>query len=167
MLSDIEVLDHADENFRMRTACRIPDTPGADVKPGAKGFPTVPISRMVPRSFITNLRSGITNLRSGDTVRAGAPTPLRGIAFGGDAGVGRVEVSGGGGRSWTAATLGRDEGAYSFRQWQATLTLPGKGPRALMVRCAKADGLAQPAEPRWNPGGYMRNVIESTQVIAA
>ena len=43
----------------------------------------VPISRMNPRSFITNVKAG-------DTLRVGAPTLVRGIAFGGDTGVARV-----------------------------------------------------------------------------
>ncbi len=58
MLSDIEVLDHADDQYWMKTAYRIPDTPNADVKPGATGFKTVPISRMNPRSLVTNLADG-------------------------------------------------------------------------------------------------------------
>jgi len=33
-----------------------------------------------------------------------------------------------------------------------------------MVRCTNNDGLAQPAEPNWNGGGYMRNGIETTSV---
>jgi Mo-co oxidoreductase dimerisation domain len=60
----------------------------------------VPISRMVPRSFITNIKAG-------DTVRAGAPTLARGIAFGGDAGVARVDFSSDGGKSWQPAQLSK------------------------------------------------------------
>jgi DMSO/TMAO reductase YedYZ molybdopterin-dependent catalytic subunit len=55
MLNDIEVLDTPDENYWMATAYRIPDTPHASVKPGETGFKTVPINRMVPRSFFTNV----------------------------------------------------------------------------------------------------------------
>ena len=35
-----------------------------------------------------------------------------------------------------------------------------------MVRCTNENGLAQPDTPNWNPGGYMRNVIESVDVVA-
>ena len=66
MLSDIEVLDAPDDNYWMKTAYRIPDTPHASVTPGEKGFKTVPINRMVPRSFFTNLTDGAT-------VKPGAP----------------------------------------------------------------------------------------------
>ena len=58
MLNDIEVLDAPDDNYWMATAYRIPDTPHANVTPGQTGFKTVPINRMVPRSFITNLTAG-------------------------------------------------------------------------------------------------------------
>ncbi len=80
MLNDIEVLDAPDDNFWMKTAYRIPDTPHASVKPGQTGFKTVPINRMVPRSFFTNVTDEAT-------VQAGAPALVRGIAFGGDCGV--------------------------------------------------------------------------------
>ena len=58
MLSDIEVLDKPDDGYWMKTAYRIPDVPGANIKPGQTGFKTVPINRMVPRSFVTNLTDG-------------------------------------------------------------------------------------------------------------
>src|SRR5437899_1348394 len=84
MLNDIEVLDQPDTNFWTTTACRIPDPPHSNVQPGQTGFKSVPISRMVPRSLITNIKPG-------DTLQAGAPTLARGIAFGGDTGVSRVD----------------------------------------------------------------------------
>ena len=159
MLSDIEVLDHGDDQYWMKTAYRIPDTPNADVKPGATGFRTVPISRMNPRSFVTNLRRG-------QSVTAAAPLPVRGIALGGDAGVARVDVSGDNGKTWLPARLGADEGKYSFRRWNATVWLAGKGDHVLMVRCANTAGVVQPLVPNWNPGGFMQNGIESTPLTA-
>jgi DMSO/TMAO reductase YedYZ molybdopterin-dependent catalytic subunit len=159
MLSDIEVLDHADDQFWMKTAYRIPDTPHASVRPGETGFGTVPINRMVPRSWATNLAAG-------QSVAAGAPVAVRGIALGGDTGVARVDTSTDGGASWQPAALGPDEGKYSFRRWTATLSLAEKGGHALMVRCTNADGAVQPAEPNWNPNGFMQNGIESTPLTA-
>ncbi|HVA12374.1 MAG TPA: molybdopterin-dependent oxidoreductase [Stellaceae bacterium] len=55
MLNDIEVLDNADTNFWMKTAYTIPDTPHADMTPGQANITMVPIGRMNPRSFITNI----------------------------------------------------------------------------------------------------------------
>jgi hypothetical protein len=36
-----------------------------------------------------------------------------------------------------------------------------------MVRCTNSSGEAQPDTPNWNPGGFMRNVIEQTAVKVA
>ncbi len=160
MLSDIEVLDQPDTNFWMKTAYTIPDRPHANMKPGETGVKMIPINRMVPRSFFTNLHSG-------GSVPAGKPSLARGIAFGGDCGVKKVEISTDGGRNWAKAQLGKDEGKYSFRQWRASFTLPSHGKYTVMVRCTNENGIAQPDTPNWNPGGYMRNIIESIDLVAA
>lgn len=159
MLEDIEVLDQPDTNYWMKTAYKLPDTPGANMKPGETGVPMVSITTMVPRSFVTNLQSGAK-------VEAGAPLAVRGIAFGGDCGVARVDISIDGGKSWQEAKLGKDEGKYGFRQWQAEPTLPTPGKHNVMVRCTNENGVVQPDTPNWNPGGYLRNVIESTDLVA-
>jgi len=159
MLNDIEVLDELDTNYRMTTAYTIPDTPHASVQPGETGFKSLPINKMVPRSFITNIKAG-------DKLQAGVPRLARGIAFGGDTGVARVDFSSDGGKSWQQAQLGKDEGKYSFRQWQLSFT-PAPGPHVLMVRCTSSSGKTQPDTPNWNPSGFMRNVIEQTPTVAA
>jgi DMSO/TMAO reductase YedYZ molybdopterin-dependent catalytic subunit len=160
MLNDIEVLDQPDTNFWTKTAYTIPDTPHASIRPGQKGINMVPITRMVPRSFITNIKAG-------DTLRAGASTLARGIAFGGDSGVSRVEFTSDGGKSWQQAQLGTDEGKYSFRQWQISFTPSVRGGHVLMVRCTSSNGETQPDTPNWNPSGFMHNVIEQTAVVVA
>jgi len=160
MLNDIEVLDAPDRNYWMQAAYLIPDTPGADVKPGETGFKTVPINRMVPRSFFTNVSDATT-------VRPGAPVPLRGIAFGGDCGVARVELSADGGNTWQDTTLDGDEGPYSFRRWTAQVVAPASGRLILMARCTNTRTVSQPAKPTWNPAGFMRNVIESVHLTVA
>ena len=159
-INDIEILDQPDDNFWMKTAYTIPDTPHADMKPGQTGVKMTPINTMAPRSFVTNIKSG-------QTMQAGAPTLVRGIAFGGDTGVARVDLSSDGGKNWHPTTLGKDEGKFSFRQWQAQVTLPAKGDYTLMVRCTNSSGVPQPDRPNWNPSGFMRNVIEATPVTVA
>jgi DMSO/TMAO reductase YedYZ molybdopterin-dependent catalytic subunit len=160
MLANIEVLDAPDENFFEKTAYRVPNTPHASVKPGQTGFKTVPVSRLVPRSFFTN----VTNA---SIVEPQAVVPVRGVAFGGDTGVSRVELSADSGRTWQPAALGRDEGAYSFRQWSTQITTPQSGALTLQVRCTNTKGEAQPTEPNWNGGGLMRNVIERVELRVA
>jgi Oxidoreductase molybdopterin binding domain/Mo-co oxidoreductase dimerisation domain len=159
MLNDIEVLNAPDDNYWMATAYRIPATPHASVRPDQTGFATVPINRMVPRSFFTN----VTN-RS--VVQRGATSPIRGIAFGGDCGVSQVEVSADG-RNWSKAILGPDEGKYSFRRWSTQLTAANSGKMSFQVRCTNAKGEQQPAEANWNANGFMRNVIEQIDLTVA
>ncbi len=160
MLSDIEVLDQPDTNYWTARGYRLPNTPFGNVKPGDSNFKLIPVTRNVPRSFITNIRSG-------DTIKTGAPTEARGIAFGGDCGVAKVDLSLDGGKNWLPTQLGKDEGKYSFRQWQTRFALPARGDYDLMIRCTNTKGEAQPAFPIWNPAGYMSNTIETTHVSAA
>jgi DMSO/TMAO reductase YedYZ molybdopterin-dependent catalytic subunit len=159
MLSDIEVLDKPDDDYWMASAYLIPDTPYANIVPGQTGVKNVPINRMVPRSFFTNVPADAS-------LPAGVRVPVRGIAFGGDTGVAKVELSADGGKSWLPTRLGADYGKYSFRQWQTDVTLPQKGSHALMVRCTNLAGSVQPGSPNWNNGGFMRNVIETVKVTA-
>ncbi|WP_024507862.1 molybdopterin-dependent oxidoreductase [Bradyrhizobium sp. ARR65] len=157
MLSDIEVLDKPDDNYWMTTAYTIPDTPHASIAPGQTGVKMVPINRMVPRSFITNIETGAS-------IHVGVGSVVRGIAFGGDAGVSKVEFSADGGMSWREARLGKDYGKYSFRQWETDLTLTQAGSHTLMARCTNAQNVVQPSTANWNNSGFMRNVVEPTQV---
>jgi DMSO/TMAO reductase YedYZ molybdopterin-dependent catalytic subunit len=158
MLSDIEVLDEPDDSFWMTSAYTIPDTPHANIAPGQTGVKMVPINRMVPRSFFTNITEG-------SSFRADTQFPLRGIAFGGDSGVAKVELSADGGKSWQPTMLGKDYGKYSFRQWETKLALV-KGNHGIMVRCTNLAGDAQPLSPNWNNSGFMRDVIETVQAVA-
>lgn len=159
MLSAITVLDHVDDNFWMKTAYRIPDTPGNSVQPGATGYPTIPINRLAVRSFVTNLTDGAT-------VKPGR-TEVRGIAFDGGSGIRSVEVSIDGGATWRAMELERDYGKYSFRRWKGELVSPRPGSFTLAVRATANDGATQQPTPGWNPSGYLRNSIETYKVTVA
>jgi DMSO/TMAO reductase YedYZ molybdopterin-dependent catalytic subunit len=155
MLSAITVLDHVDDNFWMKSAYRIPDTPDNSVVPGSTGFATIPINRMRVRSFITSLADGAT-------IKPGR-TELRGIAFDGGSGIKKVEISADGGASWHDTALERDYGKYSFRRWKGELVAPA-GTVTLAVRATASDGATQPVAQGWNPSGYLRNAIETYKV---
>src|SRR5258708_23392088 len=127
MLYDIEVLDQADTNYLTTTGYRVPDTPQNAVKPGETGFKLVPVTRNAPRSFITNIRDG-------DGVPVGTPASARGIAFGGDCGVARVDLSIDGARSWQPTELRANHGTYRFPPLQTQVTLSAPRPHPLMVR---------------------------------
>jgi DMSO/TMAO reductase YedYZ molybdopterin-dependent catalytic subunit len=160
MLNDIEVLDKPDDNFWTTKAYLIPDTPFANVVPGQKDVKMVPINRMVPRSFFTNLQDGAV-------VKVGHTRMVRGIAFGGDTGLAKVLFSADSGARWQEVQLESDHGKYSFRSWQVPLRLSSPGSHKLMIKAINTAGTAQPDHTNWNGGGYMRNVIESVSVQAA
>ena len=159
MLNDIEVLDQPDDNYWTAKAYLIPDTPLADIAPGQSGVKMIPINRMLPRSFFTNIGNGAT-------FKVGQRTKARGIAFGGDAGVAKVSVSSDGGATWREARLGRDHGKYSFRRWELSLRFSAPGPHKLMVKALNTAGTSQPDHANWNPAGFMRNMIEAVSVRA-
>jgi len=158
MLVDVEVIGSVDNNFWMNPAYRIPANDCACVEPG-KAVKTVPINRMDVRSFITSAADGAQ-------VRAGQEVEVKGIAFDGGYGIRRVMFSSDGGKSWGEARLGKDHGNYSFRQWEAGFRPSRAGSYALQVLAFNALGESQRMTPRWNPAGYMRNVIETVRVQA-
>jgi DMSO/TMAO reductase YedYZ molybdopterin-dependent catalytic subunit len=157
MLDDIEVLEKPDDNFWMSRAYLIPDTPLADVVPGQQGVKMIPINRMPPRSFFTNVQDGAR-------FKVGEKRIVRGIAFGGDAGLAKVLFSADGGSHWQEARLGPDHGRYSFRQWNVDFRLSSADPQKLMVKAFNTAGASQPDRANWNGSGFMRNVIESISV---
>jgi sulfite dehydrogenase len=158
-LNEITVIDGIYDGFWMKTAYRIPDTPCGCVDPGTAPKATIPINRFTVRSFITN----VTNDAH---VKARKPVTLKGIAFDGGKGIKEVAVSIDNGTTWSPARLGRDLGKYSFREWKLPVKL-APGTHNLKVRATNNAGDAQPMEPRWNPAGYLRNVVETVRVIAA
>lgn len=159
-LSDITVTDKVFDGFWMSTAYRIPDNACACIEPGTAPTKTTPINRMNVRSFVTSLSDGMQ-------LKAGKETVVRGMAFDSGYGITEVAFSSDGGQSWQAARLGKDLGRYSFREWTAAFTPRHKGNYDLKVRAVNRIGQSQPLTALWNPMGYMRNVVETTRVVAA
>lgn len=171
MLADIEVLTGEDDSFFMAKSYRMPTVP---IKPGDKDFPTVPITTMPPRSFVTSHAEGAR-------VPHDKPFEVRGIAMGGDIGVAKVDLviamsdyigpppvvtpS----STWSAPVkLEPEEGVFGFRRWSAEVKLPGYFSSVqLLPRCTNARGVAQPDEQAWNPSGYARNVVGSVMLKTA
>jgi DMSO/TMAO reductase YedYZ molybdopterin-dependent catalytic subunit len=162
-LSDIEVLDapfSGHDAFFMTTAYRLPDNECNCVAPGTTPAKTTPISRLKVRSFITSLANNAK-------LQVGHRTLVKGIAFDGGSGIQKVELSEDGGMQWREATLGKNLGKYSFREWSAPITPAQRGSMELRVRATTLSGETQPSVATWNPAGYARNVIESLKVVAA
>jgi DMSO/TMAO reductase YedYZ molybdopterin-dependent catalytic subunit len=156
-LTAIELVDQPFEKFWMKPGYRIPDNACGCVPPGTAPARTVPINRMSVRSFIASPSPGAR-------VAPGRAVTLKGVAFDGGAGIREVDVSDDDGATWRRASLGADLGRYSFREWSASWTPRQAGSARLLVRAFNAIGESQSREPRWNPAGYLRNVIESIDV---
>jgi DMSO/TMAO reductase YedYZ molybdopterin-dependent catalytic subunit len=160
-LTWIRVLDAPDENFWMKTGYRVPDTPRGNTTPEevkAGKVKTIPIERFPVRSFLISPDGS-------SKIPAGMNVTLRGIAFSGVAAVNRVEVSDDGGKTWLAAKLGENHGAYSFRTWESSWIAKSPGRYSLAVRATDEKGNTQPDEPVWNPGGYLWNRIERQEIV--
>ena len=161
-LSWIRVLGSTDENFWMKPAYRIPDTARGNTSPDevkAGKVNMVPIAKMPVRSFLVS-PDGSSKIPAGMTVT------LRGVAFSGYGRVTRVEISDDGGKKWSAAKLGEDDGTFSFRTWEAPWTPKAAGTYSVAVRATDEKGNTQPDEPVWNPGGYLWNRIEKQEFVA-
>jgi DMSO/TMAO reductase YedYZ molybdopterin-dependent catalytic subunit len=160
-LTWIRVLDAPDENFWMKTGYRVPDTPRGNTTPEevkAGKVKTIPIERYPVRSFLISPDGS-------SKIPAGMNVTLRGIAFSGFAAVNRVEVSDDGGKTWLAAKLGENHGAYSFRTWESSWIAKSPGRYSLAVRATDEKSNTQPDEPVWNPGGYLWNRIERQEIV--
>ena len=155
-LTWIRVLDKVDDNFWMKTAYRIPDTPRGNTTPEALkagGVKMIPINRMPVRSFLIS-PDGSTK------IPGGMPIALRGIAFSGSGPVVKLEVSSDDAKTWEIASLGEDFGPYSFRTWEFAWTPKSPGRYTIAIRATDKKGNVQPDEGVWNPGGYLWNRIE-------
>ena len=161
-LSQLRVLDKADENFWMKTAYRMPATPDGSTTPEAikEGkVAMIPIARMPVRSFIVSPVGDAAG-----KLPLGLPITVRGQAFSGHDRISRVEVSIDDGRTFAAATLGEDQGRYAFRPFSFRF-VPSQPARIVVcVRATDAKGNRQGDTAIWNPGGYLWNRIERQEV---
>jgi sulfite dehydrogenase (cytochrome) subunit A len=158
-LNEITVIDNEFDGFWMKTAYRIPDNACGCVEPDTAPKVTIPINRFTVRSFITSVTDN-------GKIKARKTTKLKGIAFDGGKGIREVAVSINNGETWSPAKLGRDLGKHSFREWTLPVEL-APGIYDLRVRATNNAGDTQPMEPRWNPAGYLRNVVEIVRVTAS
>ena len=78
----------------------------------------------------------------------------------------RVELSADEGATWTQATLLEPSPPWTWRFWEATLTLPA-GTYKMAVRAWDSAGRTQPQDTRqvWNWKGYLNNAWHRVQVV--
>jgi DMSO/TMAO reductase YedYZ molybdopterin-dependent catalytic subunit len=96
-------------------------------------------------------------------VEAGSVT-LAGKAWAGRLSVSRVEVSIDGGSTWSEAQLDAAMSPYAWRSWTHVWNARPGSP-ILCVRASDADGNMQPADQKWNFGGYGNNGVQRVPVV--
>ena len=78
-------------------------------------------------------------------ILAGSKTPIAGIAFAGDRGIMKVEVSIDGGTTWENASLKDPLSGYTWVFWATEWNPPAKGDYRIMVRATDKTGNVQTA----------------------
>lgn len=155
-LTQIQVLPEKFHGFWMDKAYRIPTSPDGKELPDHLATETTPINRM-------SLRSLFVRPEPDEQIPSKAPFEIQGIAFDSGIGIQRVEFSTDNGATWGTAQLDKDFGNYSWRRWRHRWNPPGPGKYQLKVRAFNRAG-EQQTNRLWNRGGYMRNIIEQTDV---
>jgi DMSO/TMAO reductase YedYZ molybdopterin-dependent catalytic subunit len=150
------------DGFWMKSAYRIP----------LGKFPTVarfssqetavntPITDMVINSLITSHTDGAM-------VKVGATITIAGIAWDGGYGVNSVEVSSDGGKTWTAAALGKDLGPFALRTFSLHFVPKAPGKHVIMARATNKIGQSQATVLIPNPAGYHHNLVQALTLVAA
>jgi DMSO/TMAO reductase YedYZ molybdopterin-dependent catalytic subunit len=155
-LSEITILAEKFRGFWMEKAYRIPISPDGNETAEHLATETVPINRM-------SLRSLFVRPEPEERIQARAQFEIQGLAFDSGSGVNKVEVSIDDGATWGEARLDPELGKYSWRRWRHMWTPPGRGRYRLRVRAFNQAGQRQ-TNSLWNRAGYMRNVVEQTEV---
>jgi DMSO/TMAO reductase YedYZ molybdopterin-dependent catalytic subunit len=157
-LTHIQVIDKEHDGFFVKTAYRYPNR---SVAPGAAVDPKdmVPLTGLIVKSFINSPLEG-ANLKPGK-VR------VTGFAWAGESMISRVDVSMNNGASWELARLGKEREKYAWQSFEYEFTLPSPGSYLLMARATDDKGRVQPIAPRWNPSGYLWNVVDKVRINVA
>jgi DMSO/TMAO reductase YedYZ molybdopterin-dependent catalytic subunit len=94
-----------------------------------------------------------------DQILAAGTVPVRGAAYAGEVGIGKVEVSLDNGSSWHPAELIGLEQPYAWRHWEYLWEVKAGGDYIIMARATDANGRSQPETAHWNALGYGNNGV--------
>jgi sulfite dehydrogenase len=161
-LTSIKAVTKPFEGFWMKAAYRIPlgKFPILARFPSQETAVNTPITEMVINSLITSHADGAM-------VKVAAPVTIAGIAWDAGYGVNLVEVSSDGGKTWTAATLGKDLGPYALRAWSLQFAPKAAGKHVIMARATNKIGQSQATVLIQNPAGYHHNLVQAVTLVAA
>ncbi len=98
------------------------------------------------RAEYVHTTSRIDQPTEDQSIPAGAPIPVRGVAFAGDRGVARVEVSADGGRTWRRARIDYRGSRLTWVLWSLVWRPERSGTYTLLVRATDGAGKLQTAK---------------------
>ena len=131
-ITEIEVVDTIYEGYWQRNGW----TNQADVHTGS--------TIVIPGQ--AELRERFRKLDEMPKMVPGQKTPIAGIAFGGDRGISKVEVSIDDGATWKSAIIKDPLSQYTWVLWTAGFTPAGKEKYKIIVRATDKSGQVQTAE---------------------
>lgn len=147
-LNHMRLLEKPFEGFFMDKVYRVFQK-GEDPKSGSK-IKSIPVNAI------------INEPESSQTLQAGL-IPIRGLAYAGEAGIDKVEVSINNGETWQAAKLIGPDQPYAWRHWE-TIWDAKEGDHTIMARATDSNGIRQPDTANWNKLGYGNNGIQEHAV---
>jgi hypothetical protein len=161
-VTSIKAVTKPFDGFWMKSAYRIPlgKFPVVARFSSQETAVNTPITDMVVNSLITSHADGAM-------VKVGATVTVAGIAWDGGYGMGTVEVSVDGGKTWTAATLGQDHGPFALRSWSLHFLPKAPGKHVVMARATNKIGQSQSTVLIPNPAGYHHNLVQALILVAA
>jgi DMSO/TMAO reductase YedYZ molybdopterin-dependent catalytic subunit len=161
-VTSIKAVTKPFEGFWMKSAYRIPlgKFPIVARFSSQETAVNTPITEMVVNSLITSHADGAK-------VKMGAAVTVAGIAWDGGYGLDLVEVSSDGGKTWSAATLGKDLGPFALRTWSHTFSPKAPGKQVVMARATNRIGQSQATVLIHNPAGYHHNLVQTVTLVAA
>ena len=148
-ITEIEIVDSVYEGYWQRNGW----TNNADVHTNS----CIVIPGQAP------IRHRFRKLDETPNIAPGEKAPIAGIAFGGDRGISKVEVSTDGGTTWKSAVIKDPLSRYTWVLWTAGYTPTGKENYKIVVRATDETGQVQTAElnkpfPDGATGYHMVNV---------
>jgi len=150
------------EGFWMKSAYRIPlgKFPNVARFSSQETAVNTPITDMVVNSLITSHTDGAM-------VKLGSTVTVAGIAWDGGYGLSMVEVSVDGGKTWTEAALGKDNGPFALHTFSLHFVPRVAGKHVVMARATNKIGQSQATVLIPNPAGYHHNLVQALTLIAA
>jgi sulfite oxidase len=128
-LTRIEALDHPDTDFFMTQRY-------VAIRRAAVGSDRRPVERMLVKSLISEPLS--------DAVIAPGQVTIRGVAWAGENRIAQAQISTDAGRSWSAATVDKEAGPYTWVLWSYAWNAQTPGTYVIVARATDDRGNSQP-----------------------